>query len=149
MKKVSLPKKGQLLFDTQAITPEHLFNGVILEQGEELRIADIIAGQLIFRPIQDFHGTDSFIWRASKDGIWSDDEQVLMTIKHVNDPPVFNTIHHKGFEDTPLYLSQVNIEDAFYDSDGDNMESIRLTRISGDFSPQVIFNESSLALPQN
>jgi VCBS repeat-containing protein len=83
-------------------------------------------GALIYTPGQDFHGIDSFTYRAF-DGIdYSDDATAIITVNPINDLPLAADDRYDAIKDTPLTIAAGNgllANDS--DIDGDNLQSIR------------------------
>ncbi|MDM8523572.1 tandem-95 repeat protein [Desulfococcaceae bacterium HSG8] len=113
----SLPEHGVLLFD-----------GIPMNEGQELSVmSEFLPGSLVFRPNPDFNGSDSFLWRISKVGAWSEDNWVRFTVTPANDPPTVTNITKTGDEDTIIHFTAEDFSDAFSDIDGDILDRIRIT----------------------
>jgi len=126
---VSLPENGKLLFDTEKTTTEHMFNGTVVQEGYIFNIQDLLAGELAFMPDKDFNGFTQFLWRASKDGIWSDNEYVKIEITPMNDPPTILNIAISGYEDNDIPITLQFFASLFLDVDHDELKKIRFTEM--------------------
>ncbi|KPA12769.1 peptidase-like protein, partial [Candidatus Magnetomorum sp. HK-1] len=146
IKAVSIPKNGSLLFDSQKTSADHPFDGTVIVKGQEFHISEILSGELVYRPNNDFYGLDSLMWRASKNNVWSDDEQVIINIKPVNDPPTLTTVNFYGFEDNSLILDFQQFIDCFQDSDGDQLETIRIHDLP-EYPGEFLINDIPQTLP--
>ena len=124
---VSLPAKGQLMFDSVKTSPSHPFSGTPVTQGQEFAINEILAGELIYRPEQNFNGYMEFFWRASKNNVWAPNELVKITILPVNDLPIITSINPSCDEDTPAFMDSADFNDAFSDDDGNILDRIKIT----------------------
>ncbi|MBF0452430.1 MAG: tandem-95 repeat protein, partial [Candidatus Magnetomorum sp.] len=146
IKAVSIPILGELLFDPQKTTPDHPFSGTPVEKGRSFKIFEILAGELVYRPSKDFHGFISFMWRASKADIWSDDEEVQINILPINDPPEFSTTHFSGKEDLSARLNSQKFITNCSDAEGDNLEKIRFNESEG-IPGHFLMNHMTQILP--
>ena len=126
IKVVSLPEHGTLLFDPEKTTGEHVFDGDPMAQGQEMPITELLAGELVFRPDENFYGAAEFIWRASKAGVWSEDDRIMLIITPANDRPVLKEISKTGYENTPIPFSASDFLSAFDDVDGDMLSGIQI-----------------------
>ena len=126
---VSVPENGTVLFDSIKTTNEHSFNGTPLVAGYTWSVQDLIAGELVFRPYENFYGTTKFLWRASKDNIWSDNENVLCEIFPVNDTPVLENNILSGDEDIKMSLSFQFFSSLFKDADNDILNLIQIIQL--------------------
>ncbi len=129
IKVVSLPDNGVLLFDPEKTTGEHAFDGEAMARGQEMRITELLAGELVFRPDENFYGSAEFLWRASKAGAWSEDDRVMVIITPANDRPVLKEISKTGYENTPIPFSASDFLSAFDDVDGDMLSGIQITAL--------------------
>ena len=75
-----------------------------------------VAGKLRYTPAANFHGTDTFTYRASDGTALSNSATVTITVNSVNDAPVANDSSESTAEDTPL-TSSVSATDV----DGDTL----------------------------
>ena len=126
IKVVTFPEHGTLLFDPEKTTGEHVFDGDPMAQGQEMPIPELLAGELVFRPDENFYGAAEFIWRASKAGVWSEDDRIMLIITPANDRPVLKEISKTGYENTPIPFSASDFLSAFDDVDGDMLSGIQI-----------------------
>jgi uncharacterized protein (TIGR03382 family) len=75
------------------------------------------APQLLYTPHPDFHGTDSFTYRASDDSLDSEPATVTLTVTPVKDPPRAESLSLTSSQGEPL-----NLVLAGMDPDGDAIE---------------------------
>jgi Leucine-rich repeat (LRR) protein len=126
---VTEPENGNLLFDFFKTTHDHPFDGFSVPAGYTWTVQELISGELIFRPLENYYGTLKFLWRASKDGIWSDNEYVFLQILPINDIPIIENSILTGDEDISLKISYQFLYTLFKDVDNDILTSIRITRL--------------------
>ena len=116
------------------VTPEKgtLFLGqTAVAQNQKILLADL--QNLTYVPMTDSTGTDSFSWKAS-DGVFfsNNEEQVVITIRPVNDPPEIialelpasDTLKYELGSERPILLTR--IFDA-RDVDGDDIISAEIS----------------------
>jgi hypothetical protein len=124
---ITLPPHGQTLFDTQKTTEDHPFDGQPFEAGRIIYIYELFGGELQFIPDPNFNGFTSFMWRASKNDIWSEPDYVKITILPVNDIPIVQNIQQYVMEDSSVVFSLLDFAEGFSDVDGDSISHIRIT----------------------
>ncbi len=95
-------------------------------------------GTFTYTPDADFHGTDTFTYRAS-DGTLSDTATVTITVTPVNDAPVANPDTYTTPEDTALTVSILNGVHG-NDSDPDDDTALSATVIDQPTHGALIFN---------
>ena len=95
-------------------------------------------GTFTYTPDADFHGTDTFTYRAS-DGTFSDTATVTITVTPVNDAPVANPDTYITPEDTALTVSILNGVHG-NDSDPDDDTALSATVIDQPTHGALIFN---------
>jgi hypothetical protein len=76
----------------------------------------LVAGKLRYSPAANFHGPDSFTYRASDGALLSGSATVSVTVTPVNDAPVASDSSEATAEDTPLSSSA-----SATDVDGDTL----------------------------
>ena len=129
LKIVSIPQDGSLLYDYVRPSQEHEFTPVQLSEGQEVHVSVFLSGILLYRPDHNFNGSDSFLWRASKNDQWTESDMVKLTIFPENDPPNAKNFTLAGIEDTDIVLNNQQFTDAFTDVDGDLLNSIKITAL--------------------
>jgi VCBS repeat-containing protein len=113
-------------------------NGSPITVGQEVTIAELIAGQLVYQGNQDFFGADQFLWTGS-DGISFAPAAVQadVTVNPVNDPPGLEAGANATVAEGQLFQRVLTVTDP----DADNRT------ISVDFDGDTIadqtFNSSS------
>jgi len=136
IKCVSLPPNGTLLFDSQKTTQDHAFDGIPVYAGQEWHIYQLIGGELAMLPDPNFFGFTSFLWRASKNNEWSDDELVKITIAPVDDPPVVvNPLPDIQVDEDNAQMT-FDLRNVFTDVDNDN--SLMIYTLTGVSNPDVL-----------
>ncbi|KPA16402.1 hemagglutinin/hemolysin-like protein, partial [Candidatus Magnetomorum sp. HK-1] len=123
---VSVPEFGELLFDSKKTSHDHPFSGLLVKKGDQWAITVLTAGELIYRPEPDFTGTVSFLWRASKHDVWSENEQVKITLTPVNDPPVMTGFAIQTSEDTAYSFENNFFYQHFKDVDQDILSHVMI-----------------------
>jgi hypothetical protein len=74
---VTLPASGALTLDGVAVAP-----------GQEISVADLAAGRLVYRGTADFAGADAFRWTGSDGNVFSTQSVFTnITVNNVNDGP--------------------------------------------------------------
>jgi large repetitive protein len=117
IKIASLPAKGILKL-----------NGIDVTLNQDIGAADI--GNLVYVPIADYNGTDSFLWNGS-DGISfaGNNAIVSLAIASVNDIPTVNTLNKTIDEDSPAAFAFSDFAGVFSDVDNDLLNKIKITAL--------------------
>ena len=144
----ALPENGRLLFDSQKTTQEHAFDGIPLVKDQTLHIDVLLSGELVFIPDPNFNGFASFLWRASKNDTWSQDEYVKMNILPVNDAPTVLDFDKYIIEDHVLVFSISDFNDQFLDIENDTMHYIRITGLQISEIGTLFLNQTPINLDQ-
>ncbi|KPA15888.1 hypothetical protein MHK_003905, partial [Candidatus Magnetomorum sp. HK-1] len=140
----SPPEHGDLLFDEIKPDENHVFDGQKISAGFEIHIAKLIAGELVYIPNENFNGLDLFLWRASKNGIWSDEAMVKINVSPVNDAPEINSIEKTDFEDSIIAFNQTDFTAAFNDIENDSLSYISFISLPDPVMGQLRIENQSI-----
>jgi VCBS repeat-containing protein len=80
-------------------------------------------GSFIYTPAANYHGTDSFTYRASDDTVESSPATVTITVSAVNDAPTAAADTYTTAEDTPLTVDAPGVLGNDSDADGDPLSA--------------------------
>ncbi|KPA16171.1 hypothetical protein MHK_003622, partial [Candidatus Magnetomorum sp. HK-1] len=142
LKVVSLPQNGSLLYDHVKPSPDHEFTPVQLSEGQEVHVSVLLSGIMLYRPETNFSGTVSFLWRANKNGVWTDDDMVKLIVYPVNDAPVIGNINMSGTEDTNINFQMTDFSSVFNDVDGDLLNKIKITGLPDNTLGSLVVNNN-------
>ena len=132
----SQPIAGPATLTTQEDTPKSITLAGSDEDGDQLTYGVVTppihgklsgtAPELIYNPIMNFHGTDSFTFKVNDGEIDSKTATITITVEPVNDQPKANDDALKAEEDTPVATIDVLANDT--DVDGDRLVVINATQ---------------------
>lgn len=88
-------------------------------------------GTFVYTPSPDFHGTDSFTYRASDGSAFSATATVSITVRSVNDAPVAGADAYATDEDTVLSVTAPGVLANDSDVDGDVLTAIAVAPSNG------------------
>jgi VCBS repeat-containing protein len=91
-------------------------------------------GSYSYTPNADFHGSDSFSFRATDGSLYSEPASVSLTVTSVNDAPALTGSQASlasGAEDSSYVVSAVQLLAGFSDVDGDGLSIADLTADHG------------------
>jgi len=110
----SLPANGALTLSGQPVTA-----------GQEISTAQL--GLLAFLPDADWNGETSFTW-SGHDGtdFSAQAAAVTLTVDPVNDVPIVSNFSLSGGEDQSIAFAASDFANAFFDSDGDALNLVRI-----------------------
>ncbi|MBF0451875.1 MAG: tandem-95 repeat protein, partial [Candidatus Magnetomorum sp.] len=80
LKVVSSPQNGSLLYDYVSPSPDHEFTPHQLSEGQEIHVSVFLSGIMLYRPMPNFNGTETFLWKKRKNEVWTDDDMVKLII---------------------------------------------------------------------
>jgi VCBS repeat-containing protein len=81
-------------------------------------------GSFTYTPAADYHGTDSFTYRASDGGLESNQATVTITITATNDAPTAADDAYSTAEDTALTVAAPGVLGNDSDPDGDTLSAV-------------------------
>ncbi|MBC7128925.1 MAG: tandem-95 repeat protein, partial [Thermoplasmatales archaeon] len=81
-------------------------------------------GSFTYTPDANYHGTDSFTYKANDGQADSNIATVYITINSVNDPPIANDDYYSTNEDTQLVVNAPGVLGNDSDIDGDTLTAI-------------------------
>jgi VCBS repeat-containing protein len=81
-------------------------------------------GSFVYTPTANFHGTDSFTYRASDGQVYSLETIVNLTVNSVNDDPVATPDTYMMVQDTVLEVSEPGVLTNDDDVDGDGLTAV-------------------------
>src|SRR6185312_4911735 len=84
-------------------------------------------GSFAYTPAADFHGTDSFTYRANDGSADSNTATVTITVHSVNDAPVATVDAFSTNEDTQLTVPAAGVLGNDTDVDGDVLSAVQVT----------------------
>ncbi|MGO0063380.1 tandem-95 repeat protein [Brevibacillus fluminis] len=109
-------------------------NGVLTLDGNPVSAGQVIAasdlGALSYAPQANWHGTDSFTWKAwDGKGYSADAATIDLTIAPENDPPTVSDVTMNGDEDKELAFAPDDFTAHFTDDDGDHLSKIQIVML--------------------
>jgi len=132
----SPPIAGPAAVTTQEDTPKSITLAGSDDEGNQLTYSVVTpsihgelsgtAPDLIYSPIMNFHGTDSFTFKVNDGEIDSKAATITITVEPVNDQPKANDDTLKTQEDAPVATIDVLANDT--DVDGDRLVVINATQ---------------------
>src|SRR5690606_28567041 len=87
-------------------------------------------GSFVYTPRANFHGTDSFTYRAFDGTEESGSALVVIEVRPVNDAPVANGDNYFTQEDTVLAVAAPGVLADDYDVDGDEIRAVLVDSVS-------------------
>jgi hypothetical protein len=149
LKLTALPEHGILLFDPVMPDDTHTFEGVLLNEGDEVKYLDFIAGQLVYIPEPNFYGLDVYKWKASKNDIWSDDALVKLNIMPVNDPPTIHSIEINAVEDAIIEFNRSDFISSYTDIENDTLSKLQFISLPDSAMGQLRLNDQDVTMGQD
>ena len=132
-----LPAKGVLTLNADTLTEEDLNQTFIDTEALE---------DLLYRPLTDSTGTDSFGWNASDSASFAQSAaQVTITINPLPDPPRPQDLVVEVTEDEVYRFSAAQFVENSIDPDGDNLALVIIRSVPAHGSLQL----NNIALPPN
>ena len=89
--------------------------------------ASIVAGQLHYVPAADYHGPDSFTYKANDGTVDSSAATVTVTVSSVNDAPVATADSYSTPKNTTKVVAAPGVLANDTDADGDSLTAIKLS----------------------